>query len=160
MKLQISTVRKIKLTDIDSLDDISIFLEDFSLGAGQITIYCWGKAWTSFWGGMGDQTIAEFFCSCNEFYIAKNLSSIDSQIYDIDAIREQAEENGIDCWRDDPWNDYEFLDTMYGPDPVEWADRLPKMSNPDYLYLRRIILAVQEGLRLADKQLKPATDNG
>lgn len=65
MKLELSTVRKIKLTDIDSLDDISIFLEDFSLGAGQITIYCWGKAWTSFWGGMGDMTISDFFCSCD-----------------------------------------------------------------------------------------------
>jgi len=147
MKIESSQVRKLKLYDIDRLDPVSIFLEDFTRGAGQITICCYGEAWTSYWGAMGDQSIAEFFCGCDEHYISKNLSRIDSTSYDIDAIREQAGEQGIGCYRDDPWNDYEFMDKMYGSDMYDWADGLPKKANPDYRYLCRIILMVQKGLR-------------
>ena len=160
MKLDLSTVRKIKLTDLDRLDPVSIFLEDFGIGAGQITIYCYGEAWTSYWGGMGNDTIAEFFCGCDEHYIAKNLSQVDSEIYDIDTLRYQAEADGVECYRDDPWNDYEFMDKMYGGDMYEWSDSLPKMPNPKYRYLCRIILAVQEGLRLSISRYEAANDNG
>lgn len=160
MKLESSTVRKIKLTDLDRLDPVSVFLEDFGPGAGQITIYCYGKAWTSYWGAMGSMTIAEFFCSCDEYYITKNLSSISSETYDIDTIQEEAGKRHIECWRDDPWNDYEFMNQMYGPDMYDWNDRLPKIANPDYRYLCRIILAVQEGLRLFASRVEAANDNG
>ena len=147
MKIANTSCKQRILTDIDRLDPITVFLEDYSHGAGQITIVCYGKAWTSYWGAMGDNTIDEFFCCCDEHYIAKNLSTIDSEEYDIDAIREQAGQAGVECWRDDPWNDYEFMGAMYGPDTYDWHDSLPKMPNPDYRYLCRIIKAVQEGLQ-------------
>jgi len=147
MDVKKSNITKLLLTNIEALDPVSVFLEDFGPRQGKIIIECYGKSWSSYWGGMGDRTIAEFFCSCDEHYIAKNLSSINSEIYDIDKIREDAEEKGIECWRDDPWNDYEFLEEMYGPDPVSWGDSLPKTSNPDYEYLCRIINAVQAGIR-------------
>lgn len=140
-------VRTIRLRECKALDPITIYLEDFDEGQGMITIVCYGKAWSSYWGGMSDRNIAEFFCSCDEHYIAKNLSDIDSEVYDIDTLQRQAAERGIDCYRDDPWNDYEFMNEMYGGDMYDWYDSLPKMTNPDYRYLCRIILAVQEGLK-------------
>jgi hypothetical protein len=146
MKIETSQVTKLKLTEMERLDPVSVITEDFGKGQGEINIECYGKVWSAYWGAMGDQNISEFFCICDEHYIAKNLSNIDSKVYDIDAIRATAEEKGIDCCRDDPWNDYEFLTSMYGHDPIEWRDSLPKKTNHEYEYLCRIIKAVQTGL--------------
>jgi len=147
MNIAESSVKRLTIRDIDRLDTITVFLEDYGPRQGSITIKCYGKAWTAYWGGMGELDIAGFFCSCDEHYIAKNLSDIQSTIYDIDAIQDAAEKKGVECHRDDPWNDYEFLNAMYGGDIMEWHDSLPKMPNPDYRYLCRIILAVQRALR-------------
>lgn len=149
MHIEKNEITKLRLTDLDRLDPVCVFAEDFGPGQGQITITCFGKAWTSYWGGMGDRNIAEFFCDCDEHYIAKKLSDIDSETYDIDAIRAEAKKIGVDCWRDDPWNDYEFLSEMYGHEPTVWYYYLPKMPNPDYEYLCRIIVAVQSALKVS-----------
>ncbi len=143
MKIETSQVTKLRLSELDRLDPVSVIVEDLRKGQGKITIECFGKAWSTYWGGMGDQTITEFFCDSNEHYIANKLSSIDSEVYDIDKIREDAEKNGIECWRDDPWNDHDFLANMYGSDMSEWHYSLPKMANYEYQYLCRIIKAVQ-----------------
>lgn len=147
MKINKRQVTALLLTELDSLDPVAVIAEDLGPNQGKITITCFGKAWTAYWGGMGTSTIAEFFCGCDERYIAKNLSDTKSSIYDIDAIRDAAEENGIECWRDDPWNDYEFMAKMYGSDMYDWSDKLPKKANPEYRYLCRIIAAVQQALK-------------
>ena len=58
-----------------------------------------------------------------------------------------AENKNIECYRDDPWNDYDFLNSMYGGDMIDWHDSLPKMPNHEYKYLCRIIKAVQTALK-------------
>jgi len=147
MKTTTSQVTKLVLTDLDRLDPVSVITEDFGSERGKIIIECYGKAWTAYWGSMGCNSVAIFFYESNEHYLAGKLSNIDDHVYDIDAIRESAEEKGIECWRDDPWHDHEFLHAMYGPDMTEWHNSLPKKSNSDYLYLCRIIKAVQEAFR-------------
>lgn len=146
MKIECTQVTKLVLSELDRLDPVAVIAEDIGPRQGKITITCYGKSWTAYWGGMGNSTISDFFCSCDEHYIAKNLSDIDSEIYDIDAIRKAAKEKGVDCYRDDPWNDYEFMNAIYGGDMYEWYDSLPMMANPEYEYLCRIIKAVQTGL--------------
>jgi len=148
MKIEKSSITKILITDIDRLDPVSVYAEDLGPHQGKITITCYGKAWTAYWSGMGDLTISEFFVSCDEHYIANKLSDINSESFDIDAIRKDAEEKGVECWRDDPWNDYEFMKDMYGPDMVDWSDKLPKKTNHEYEYLCRIIKAVQYAFRV------------
>ena len=151
MNINKKQITIIKLTELDRLDPVNVVIEDFKLGQGQIIITCYGKAWTSYWGAMGNQTISQFFCSCDEHYIAKNIGDIKSEIYDIDQIRDDAENKNIECYRDDPWNDYEFLNVMYGGDMVDWHDSLPKKSNHEYEYLCRIIKAVQKALKHEEK---------
>lgn len=141
-----SQVTKLHITGLDRLDPVHVFIENLRKGEGRITITCYGKAWSSYWGAMGSNTLEQFFCSANEQYLSNKLSTIDSESYDVDAIRKDAEERGIECWRDDPWNDYDFLNKMYGGDMIGWHDSLPKMVNPDYSYLCRIIKAVQDAL--------------
>jgi len=55
-------------------------------------IECYGKAWTSYWGGMGeDRTIATFFCDCNNDYIIGKMLKETHQT-DFDKITETLEE--------------------------------------------------------------------
>lgn len=91
MKIEKSTVTKLTITGAPALDPITVFLEDIEPRRGRITIRCYDEAWTAYWGGMGDRTIAQFFCECDEHYIAKNLKQgIDSTIVDGDSITEGA----------------------------------------------------------------------
>ena len=47
MKIKESTVRKLTISDIERLDNINVYLEDFEPGHGQITIKCWNEVWSS-----------------------------------------------------------------------------------------------------------------
>lgn len=58
-----------------SLDPIRVTLHDVSPGHGRIVIECYGKAWSTYWGGMGDLTIKDFFCSCGSDYLIEKLHS-------------------------------------------------------------------------------------
>lgn len=141
-----SQVRKLTLTNLERLDNVHVYTEDLGKGEGRITIMCYGKAWSAYWNAMGEP-LAKFFCSCNSEYIINNLSDVSSEDYDLYTLQEQANAKGIDCWREDPWNDFEFMEAMYGSDMSEWQYQLPKMENSDYAYLRRIVEVVQAGLR-------------
>jgi len=142
MEIEATQVKKIMLSKLDRLDPVSIFLEDFSAGIGQITITCYGESWTSYWGSMGkDNTIADFFISCNEDYIAQNLSKISSTVVD---YYEMGEAIGHEVNRDNLAFYGEQLSEEFGQD---WYMEMPVKANSDYQYLCRIILAVQAGLK-------------
>lgn len=165
MNIEQSNVRKIKVTDIlksHSLDPISIYLEDYELGKGKITISCWDKSWHSYWGGMGNRTISQFFLSCDNGYLAKNLSSVESTVYDYDKLRDQIFDyyhEDIDYFlqeelnsmsEDADWESWlrnEGHDVMVDVFGEEWWYDLPTMANPKYKYLCRIIDTVKEVLK-------------
>lgn len=146
MKSTESTIKKLLITDIPSLDPVKVFIENIAEGQGQITITCYGQAWTAYWGGMGPQALEEFFCSCNVSYIANKLTDEDPEVVDTEALNEMAEKNGIASYRDDPQNDYELLEKLFGSDMYDWYDSIPKRQNHKYAYVCRIIEAVQSAL--------------
>lgn len=146
MNIKSTQITKLTLTNLDRLDPVSVFIEDITEGKGQITIICYGKAWTFYAGSIGSLTMAQFVNSCDEDYLVGKMSDIEPTIYDVDAIKEQAEDTGVECHRDDPWNDYAFLAEMYGYDMTEWEESLLRKPNPKYVYLCRIINAVKTGL--------------
>lgn len=56
------------------LDPVTAFLEDFEPGRGQLTLVCWGRAWSHFWGAMGNgATVAEFCARASTGYIVNKL---------------------------------------------------------------------------------------
>lgn len=56
------------------LDPVTAFLEDFEPGRGQLTLVCWGRAWTHFWGAMGNgATVAKFCARASTGYIVNKL---------------------------------------------------------------------------------------
>lgn len=163
MKIKVSKTTKLLITDVKALDPVTVFLEDFEPRQGKITIECYGKSWSSCWI-VNDQTIAEFFVSCDNGYLSTNLSSISSSIPDNKAlpararkfIRHLRRNNDISHdtareWFDeadqlsDGWQGYERY--MYDVFGEGWWYYLPEKENPDYEYLCRIINAVRDGLR-------------
>jgi hypothetical protein len=56
------------------LDPVTAFLEDFEPGRGQLTLVCWGRAWTHYWGAMGNgASLSEFLLSASSGYIVGKL---------------------------------------------------------------------------------------
>ena len=66
-----STVRQLDILS-PNLDRIKVIWEDFELGKGQLTIVCWGLAWTGFWGSMGGE-IRQFVPAMDAGYIASKM---------------------------------------------------------------------------------------
>lgn len=134
MNLKTSTVSKIFVDEIYSshgLDPISIYLEDYEIGKGKITISCYDKSWHSFWGAMGEMSISDFFLSCDNGYIVKNLSSTRSTINDCQSLEKQ-------------------IKKFYGDD---WFYDIPTMKNPKYEHLCKIIDLVKKAL-IAHKNIR------
>lgn len=166
MEIQRSTVEKLKITDVKNLDHVSVFLEDLEPGKGKITIECYGKSWSNYWGGMGDRTISKFFCSANNDYIAGKMDgSLRHNAVDEDSIPEHAKNHvkqllsdfdiddleanellsELNGWSgEDLLQNREILSKIYGPD--YWYS-LPEIPNHEYEYLCRILNAVKAALK-------------
>ena len=173
MQVELSTVQKLNLTELmgdpHKLDPVSVILEDFEPGKGKIIIECYGQSWSAYWGGMGVKSIANFFCSCDEHYIAKKLSSISGDIPDYGSLQTAAQrevcrlrrsgelrkDEARDLFDDAGYFSYaeathdlngSAMKAIFGD---EWWHSIPDKPNPDYQYLCRIIKAVQAGIKMA-----------
>ena len=140
MKVKSKEVRKLVFTELDRLDPVTVIIDDIASGQGSITICCFGKAWTSYWGAMGNGDVTDFFLDSDEHYLAKNLSSVDASVIDYDSISEKiSQEVDVTTLM---LHVTEVIEA-YGDD---WPDCLPTKKNHEYQYLCRIIKAVQQGL--------------
>ena len=170
MKIEKTTVTKHLLTKLSDLDPISEICEDLGPRQGKIIIECYDAVWSAYWGGIGRRSIADFFCSCDEYYLAKNLSSISSTVIDYENLdswlkreiiklrrNHQIEKQDARVfWVDvDLWciNEESFLhnEKCYGLASEiigdEWWRVLPEIDNHEYTYLCRVINAVKDGLK-------------
>lgn len=86
MKLEVSNTVRLVLSDLERLDPVTIFLEDLGrrnvpierdpdywTGQGKLTISCWGKSWSTYWGGMGQRSLAEFVVQATSDYVLNCL---------------------------------------------------------------------------------------
>ena len=67
-------VTQLEIRDAKALDPIRVVMEDSSPGKGMVTISCYGQAWSTFWGAMGNNTVADFVRKMDAGYIAGKLS--------------------------------------------------------------------------------------
>jgi len=177
MKIEKSTVTKLKLTDLDRLDPITIFIEDYELGKGKITFECFGKSWSYFWGGMGGRNVAEFFLSCNTAYLVNCLWDHSQPTTELDydglvlSIRKRVVElrregmieslSARELYNIEDWSSYapqHCYDTWACPDFVDESDfadmyflhehDIPEKSTSDYCYLARIVEAISAAFNL------------
>lgn len=174
MKLTESTLRKLRITDVQGLDPIDVYLEDFGPGRGQLTINCYGKSWTTLWGAMGDtHDLISFVRQCDPDYIANRFdSNVKREQFSSDALVTLAKKTVCDRRRGrgdgEPLDAVEARDLYERIEGLEGSERIdlcpPQLMsdlfgaewwfacdratepNPDYLYLCRIIGTVQEAL--------------
>jgi len=169
MKIERTKVEKLKLTELDALDPITVILEDIAPRQGKIIIECYGQSWSSYWGGMGDRTISQFFCSCDNGYLIGNLSSINSMIPDWGGLPDHVKKEVIKIRRDgefdkdqarEIWDEIHWLEGVESYDGLhaysemlvkvfgdDWWYGLPEKENPDYVYLSRIVDSVKVALK-------------
>lgn len=172
LKVERSTVTKLVITGAPNLDPITVFLEDLAPCKGKITVSCWGKSWTAYWGGMWDGlNIGQFFCELNTSYIIGYFDqAIRARQFSGDALANEAQrlvlkerrrfgytpDEAREMFdadlRESPSIDHlhgahsELMTKLFGD---EWWHMTSDATepNPDYAYLERIILAVQQALR-------------
>lgn len=167
--MNITTVagQLLRIENAAGLDPITVVLEDLSPRRGNIIIKCWDKAWTAYWGGMGERSIAQFFAEQSPDYLVRNLQTgIEAKCYnptdvgaalvdillrkrrarklDAEQARDLYDDIDMEAFSIDPWVNAKLFKTMLGD---EWFFKLPQTPNPDYRYLHRLVVAVQAALQ-------------
>jgi len=169
MNIQKSEVTKIIITGVENLDPVAVYLEDHGNASGKIIITCYGASWTHYWSHMGEgNTLIDFFCSCDEHYIAKKLApGIETSITNYSALidhakrdvfterrmgeisKEKARElfNLIESFGNDGEYLFNDRDSMYEIFGDEYWYGLPTEPNHEYQYICRIINTVKDALK-------------
>lgn len=58
----------------DRLDHVTVHIEEYAPGQSRVTVQCWARAWTAYWGSHGERPVEQFMLSCHPEYIAQNLT--------------------------------------------------------------------------------------
>ncbi|MEW8120047.1 MAG: hypothetical protein AB2792_23040 [Candidatus Thiodiazotropha sp.] len=131
------------LTELDRIDPVTVYVTNYQPGQGKVVIECYGEAWTAYWGAMGDNTLQQFFVTCDNDYILNKMLKNTMQT-DFDAINDIAHKKGFEhlCATSDVEVAMQADDMRecFGPD---WYMNLPTCNTTEYKYLGRILNAVK-----------------
>ena len=178
MKWDESKVTKLLINDVDGLDPITAYIENYALGQGKLTLVIWGESYSSHWNAMGSNTLEQFVLKTDNHYLSKNLASLkqlSSPDYDgfISNIKKQLIEQrrhwggtkkGIrELWNKlneiEPSEEYfqnsfnhELLHEVAGD---EWWHSIPEVDSTLYKYLCKILDALKACLSERAGILKP-----
>lgn len=72
MKIESSGCRVVTVSETDRLDAITIYLQDFTR-KGRITVECYGKCWTTYFGAYGDGTLINFVAKADVGYLVNRF---------------------------------------------------------------------------------------
>ena len=62
-----------KFDGLKGVDPVIAYWGDVSPGAGYVTLICYGRAWTAYFGAMGSHTIRDFFCRADTDYMVTKM---------------------------------------------------------------------------------------
>ena len=161
MKITKINVEQFTISDIKDLDPVHVIMEDIAPSHGKILIQYCDKAWSSEWSAMSGQTIKQFFCTCDNHYLAKNLAPhMHSTVLDEDAVpmhaknkilsmrkaREFEKEHARDLYNRlsrTIIQDEILMGEIYGED---WWVCLPSKESSHYKVLNSVIDLVRDAL--------------
>ena len=132
MEIEQSQVAKLKITDIEDLDPITVFIEDLDTSKGKITIECFGKCWSAFWGGMGERTTAQFVSTVSSSdYIANCLWDHKDEQYedDMDAVESFVKKKVLELRRE-TWLEKDAARELY--EFPNWTEYKPQHIYDDW----------------------------
>jgi len=179
LKVERSTVTKLVITGAPNLDPITVFLEDLAPCKGKITVSCWDKSWHAYWGGMWDgMNIGQFFCELNTGYIIGYFDQgLSCRRFSGDALADKARNLVLSQRRDRDFDASDARDLYDEAEDIRYTNSIDEVAgahrelmervfgdewwhlgndatatNPDWYYLERIVLAVQQALRQEEPQ--------
>lgn len=178
MKWTESTVTKLLIKDVDGLDPITVYIENYALGQGKLTIVIYGESYSAHWNAMGNNTLEQFVLKSDNHYLSKNLASLaklsepDYDGFITHAKKELIEQRkmwggekeGIrELWNKlnevEPSEDYfhnalnhQRLHEVAGDD---WWHLIPEVDSTLYKYLCKILDALKACLSERAGVLKP-----
>ena len=62
----------LRIEEIEALDPVTVILQDNG-GTGKVIIECYGEAWSTYFGGIGKQTLNEFLSKCDSCYLSNRI---------------------------------------------------------------------------------------
>jgi len=150
MKIQVTEVEKILISDVENQDNISVYFEDFGPGQGHVIIKQYCECWESFWGGCGEDGIKAFFLRCDASYLTKKLVKHDRMSEpDIEETKKKIKRSIIELrkdgsisredikefWRKEIKDRFSGLNKLYEMEDIEeWASRNNKIDDVHILY--------------------------
>lgn len=164
MKVASSLVKKLRITDIENLDPVTVIAEDFGPGSGKIIIECFGESWSHFWSCMGDEyTLETFFCKASDDYIAGKLCRGSTDEPDWGALPELIKKSVLTLRKDcelskddareyydnaryvtDEFSVHTYQELICATLGGDWMFRIPNKATREYTYLMRIIPVVKQ----------------
>lgn len=69
------TVEAFAVEDVKGIDPLLVVLQDDGPGKGRLLVECFGEAWSCYWGGMGDLTVARFVAEAGIDYLESKMQS-------------------------------------------------------------------------------------
>lgn len=150
MDVVVSRTMTVFIDRVPNLDPITVYLNDFGSSKGKVTIECFGKAWSTYFGAMGDKTISAFLCSVDPEYLCSRMVDETKEI-DFEKLLELCASEGLEIpeitEETDIFSVANDIERCLGPD---WYLEIPKRPTREMVYFKRIIEAVQSGLAIAD----------
>lgn len=134
------------LADIERLDPVTVYVTNYAPGKGKLVIECFGQAWASYWGAMGERTLQEFVLSSDNDYLLSKLLKETHQT-DFDEINEVAHKRGYLLCVTSDVEVAMAVTTMAECFGDDWCVDLPRCHTNDYTYLGRILNAVKTAFR-------------
>lgn len=58
----------------ERLDPIAVYVEQFAPESSRMTVQCYARAWTAYWGSHGSKGLESFIVSCHPSYVADSLT--------------------------------------------------------------------------------------
>lgn len=141
MKVEYSTVTKLRITGAAGLDPITAIMEDLGPGRGKLMLECFGDSWSHLWNAMGTETLREFIRTASCEYLASKLCRQPERVTDWETIT-QTIGCHVSC-EVDALNEADQMRVHYGED---WRMELPTRMSNDWQYVRRIVEALKTAL--------------
>jgi hypothetical protein len=73
MRIESVTVEAFTIYEAPALDPVMVVIQDYHVGSGRLLVECFGSAWSTYWGAMGDNGVRGFVCSCSADYVTNRL---------------------------------------------------------------------------------------
>ncbi|HHA1306262.1 TPA: hypothetical protein ACOEDE_004116 [Enterobacter kobei] len=178
MKIDVSTILQLTLTELEKLDPVTVMLceeqNDGDSWRGNLTLCCAGESWTARWGNMA-MPLQQFIMSNSPEYLIgcfapgvyptkqmaeRDTDHIKSLIIDARRSEEIDASEARELWDEANFHSltrYDLNDGVgssvaafleYDAYSFEW----PEYINPHYRYLERICIAAQTALTELNKK--------